>query len=334
MLKTVFAIYLLASPPVPSQAQTFDVFTPSSETGSTYAIGGVDSSNNQAVIEYLKCFNAPGGPCSLSSDLRVNFDDDLQTWVSDIATAKAQDVVAEATNPQEPADWTSVTNPTQIINKPAVFPPSSHEHAAGDIVSGVFFGGRISQSSVAQHQGTLVINSSQITGAKPASFIANFTEAAQDALASILSSAFIYDDQANTLGLRPKLFTSPTRTLVSGTNATGYQISSSRDAFVCYGGKMNTVTQALLLSGGASEVAIHLETAQTNSSIPSDWTTLASQNSSQSIALGVALTSTDGEPWSICRVIPAGRYVRLRTQVISGTGATFSINPLQQEVLL
>lgn len=127
---------------------------------------------------------------------------------------------------------------------------------------------------------------------------------------------------------------SPGRSLVSAPNATGFQISSTRNVLVCYEGKMTTITQALVVSSGNSEVAVHLEIANTNSTNPTDWTTIATQNSSQNIALGVAITSTDGEPWSLCRVIPAGKFVRIRSQIISGTGATFSINSTQQETQL
>lgn len=160
-------------------------------------------------------------------------------------------------------------------------------------------------------------------------------ERAQDAVGNILSAEFSYNDAGNTISLRPRSTNNtPGRTLVSTATSTGYQISSTRDALVMYEGKMNTVTQALVLSAGSSEVEVLLETANTNSTTASDWTVIARQNSSQNIALGVAITSTDGEPWSLSRIIPAGKYVRIRTNVVTGTGSSFSINSEQQETLL
>lgn len=64
---------------------------------------------------------------------------------------------------------------------PSTFTPSSHNHAAGDVTSGTFADGRISQSSVTQHEAALSIASSQITGTKTSSFISDFGTAARGA---------------------------------------------------------------------------------------------------------------------------------------------------------
>ncbi len=120
----------------------------------------------------------------------------------------------------------------------------------------------------------------------------------------------------------------PSRSLVTATNATGYQISSTRPAMACYEGQ----TQTTSTIGGPSTGSVFLETADTNSTTPGDWTTVASQTSSQTITLAVVLQSVDGEAWSFCRMIPAAKYVRIRSLTVTGTVSS-TINAQQQETL-
>lgn len=121
---------------------------------------------------------------------------------------------------------------------------------------------------------------------------------------------------------------SPGRSLVTTTSSTGFQVSASQIADVCYEGTFSTTSTI----GGPSAVSVFLETADTNSTTPGDWTTKAQQQNSQTITLAIALQSVDVEPWSLCRKIPAGKFVRIRQGGVTGT-ASASIGT-QQEVLI
>jgi len=52
----------------------------------------------------------------------------------------------------------------ELVSVPTTFTPTSHTHAASDIISGTFADARISQSSVTQHQASLSITESQVSG--------------------------------------------------------------------------------------------------------------------------------------------------------------------------
>lgn len=120
----------------------------------------------------------------------------------------------------------------------------------------------------------------------------------------------------------------PGRSLVTTTAATGYQISATRAAQVCYEGNFSTTSTI----GGPSSATVFLETADTNSTTPSDWTTKAQQTYSNTITLAVVLNQVQSNNWSFCRTIPAGKFVRLRSGGITGT-ASASLNTTQQETL-
>lgn len=121
----------------------------------------------------------------------------------------------------------------------------------------------------------------------------------------------------------------PGRSLVTATNATGFQISASRIVHVCYEGSFSTTSTI----GGPSSATVFLETSDTNSTTPSDWTVKAQQTYSNTITLAVVLNQVQGNNWSMCRYVPAGKFVRLRTGNVTGA-ASATINASQQEVLL
>lgn len=50
----------------------------------------------------------------------------------------------------------------QIVNEPATFPPSAHNHAASEVTSGTFSDARIAQSNVTQHQAALSLAATQL----------------------------------------------------------------------------------------------------------------------------------------------------------------------------
>lgn len=131
-----------------------------------------------------------------------------------------------------------------------------------------------------------------------------------------------------TAGLNASINDAPGRSLVTTTASTGFQISATRNAQVCYEGSFSTTSSI----GGPSAASIFLETADTNSTTPGDWTTKAVQSYSNNITLAVVLNQVQGNNWSICRMIPAGKFVRIRSGSITGT-ASASINANQQEVL-
>lgn len=131
-----------------------------------------------------------------------------------------------------------------------------------------------------------------------------------------------------TSGVSISINDSPGRSLVTSTSATGYQVSATRVAEVCYEGSFSTTSSI----GGPSSASVFLETADTNSTTPGDWTTKAQQTYSNTITLAVVLNQVQGNNWSFCRYIPAGKYVRIRAGSITGT-ASASLNASQQETL-
>lgn len=131
-----------------------------------------------------------------------------------------------------------------------------------------------------------------------------------------------------TAGTALSINDAPARTLVTTTSATGFQISVTRVAEVCYEGSFSTTSTI----GGPSSASVFLETADTNSTTPGDWTIKAQQTYTNTITLAVVLNQVQGNNWSFCRVIPAGKFVRLRAGSITGT-ASASLNTTQQEVL-
>ncbi len=125
----------------------------------------------------------------------------------------------------------------------------------------------------------------------------------------------------------PTINDTPGRSLVTSTSATGYQISATRQSKGCYEGSVSTTSTI----GGPAAATVFLETADTNSTTPGDWTVRARQTYSNTITLAVVLNQVQSNNWSLCRDIPAGKYVRLRVGSVSGT-ASATINSEQQEV--
>lgn len=132
-----------------------------------------------------------------------------------------------------------------------------------------------------------------------------------------------------TAGTTISINDAPGRSLVTSTSATGFQVSATRIAQVCYEGSFSTTSTI----GGPSSASVFLETADTNSTTPGDWTVKATQTYSNTITLAVVLNQVQGNNWAMCRYIPAGKYVRIRSGSITGT-ASASINSQQQETLL
>lgn len=111
--------------------------------------------------------------------------------------------------------------------------------------------------------------------------------------------------------IRPasRLVQSASHSIVTGTGATGFQVSSANDANVAY-----SVTVAVTATiGGASSGTVVLETAATNSATPGDWTEVARFTNGQAITLAIVLQSVQTIAGELSGYVPAGSYVKLRS---------------------
>lgn len=99
--------------------------------------------------------------------------------------------------------------------------------------------------------------------------------------------------------------------------ANGFQISSTKDAFVHYSVKIACAVQIGVTAN--TEGYVVLEIAATNSSTAGDWTEIGRSPSGQNISLALALASTTTGGGQIAGVIPAGFYARLRSVNVAGT---------------
>lgn len=133
--------------------------------------------------------------------------------------------------------------------------------------------------------------------------------------------------RTSTTGISAKSFNnSPGRSLTTGTGATGFRPSATRDSMVNYS---ITVGTSVSLTGNSSGQVL-LEICPTNSANAGDWIEVGRVASGQSgsLVVGLVLNQTGGG--QIGALIPAGYYVKIRTVNVSGT-PTFTINS-QQEV--
>jgi len=120
----------------------------------------------------------------------------------------------------------------------------------------------------------------------------------------------------------------PGRTITTGTGATGFRPSTTRDAEAHYSVSIAT---SVSLAGNSSGYLV-LEIAPTNSATAGDWVEIARVSSGQSgsLVVGLALNQTGGG--QIAGIIPAGYYAKIRSVNVAGT-PTYTLNG-QQEVLL
>lgn len=153
-------------------------------------------------------------------------------------------------------------------------------------------------------------------------------EMAQDAIGSILSSEFVYDDAGNVISLRAKSFNYPT--VGTGNQrvlGTAYQLSSTRDVFVS---DAVDISSTLTLTGGATGTVI-MEYAD-DSGFTANVKTVSSTANGNTGALTIGLSLTQVATASLGGIIPAGKYKRTRTVNTAGT-PTFTYRS-SQEVLL
>ena len=123
---------------------------------------------------------------------------------------------------------------------------------------------------------------------------------------------------------------SPGRSIVTGTGATGFQISNTRDAMVNYSVTITTAVQIGVITNVDGYVV--LEIAPTNSAISGDWVEIARTPQAQNIGLALALSSTQKGGGNLSGAVPAGYYAKIRSVNTAGT-PTYTMNSAQ-EVLL
>lgn len=119
---------------------------------------------------------------------------------------------------------------------------------------------------------------------------------------------------------QPRSFATSTRSLTASTGATGFQISSTRDAQVSYAMKV-TATASI---GTPSEGHVVLEISPTNSASAGSWYQVGADcGNGQNVTLAALLTSVQTTYCTVSAMIPAGYYAKLRTITVSDT-PTFS----------
>lgn len=123
-----------------------------------------------------------------------------------------------------------------------------------------------------------------------------------------------------------KSISSPTRSIVTGTGATGFQVSATRPAWVWY--DLSVVTTASIAGNAAGD--IFLEVAPTNSATAGDWVKKGTFGNAQALSLAITLQSVQTTKGQLGTYVPAGYYVKLRS---SGSG-TVSYNFLESTEIL
>lgn len=106
-----------------------------------------------------------------------------------------------------------------------------------------------------------------------------------------------------------------TRSLVTGTGATGFQVSSTKNAWVNY--DVQIVSTASIAGNASGYVA--LEIAPTNSATAGDWVEIGRLTNAQALTLAITLQSVQTIGGQIGGYVPAGYYAKLRTVTSTGT---------------
>lgn len=172
--------------------------------------------------------------------------------------------------------------------------PPAHDHAASDITS----------------------------GQKTASFISDFSEAAQDAVAAALSAEFVYNDAGNGITMRALTVSAPSLAV-----NTARQASTSRWAFV----SVSVVVSATLSLLVGQEGIVTLEYAD-DSAFTTNVTTAQPSTSGNTASVNLSVTLTQKATATVGGFIPAGKYYRIKTTNVTGT-PTYG-TPAIQETLL
>lgn len=228
---------------------------------------------------------------------------------------------------QQPSDWNASAGVTRILNKPALF---SGVYADLTGKPTLFSGAYSALTGIPATFAPAAHNQAWSTITDRPTTLSGYgiTDAA-----SSTALALKFDKPTGTIGQYVRgdgsLATLPTaaaRTFTTPSRAlnTAFQISTTQDASVGY--SVDISVTSVLLAGASGRV--FLEYAD-NAAMT---TNLVRVSSSPSATGGVLNVTNLGSGW-VGGMIPAGRYVRIRTAIVSGT-PTFTIQADQQEVLL
>lgn len=121
---------------------------------------------------------------------------------------------------------------------------------------------------------------------------------------------------------------SVSHSVVTGTGATGFQVSSSRNAWVSYS---TTIVSTATISGNASGTVV-LEIAPTNSATAGDWVEVSRFTNGQALTLALTLQSVQTTSAPLVGFVPAGYYAKIRSINNSGT-PTYTYNSGQETLL-
>lgn len=190
---------------------------------------------------------------------------------------------------------------------------------AGDMYVGVSY---MNGSALEESQNLLVT---------PASWTSN------DQLIAAIVSAVVTYSTAQGYGITSADIINPnmgmaqsaeTRSIVTGTGATGFQISALKSALVNY--SVTIATTATI--GGSASGTVVLEVCATNSATAGDWVEIGRYTNGQAISLAIALQSVQTLAGQINGFVPAGYYAKLRSINNSGS-PTYTYNSGQKILL-
>lgn len=113
----------------------------------------------------------------------------------------------------------------------------------------------------------------------------------------------------------PWSWATSTRSIVTGTGATGFQVSSTRNTSDHYNVKVTTTASI----AGNADGYITFEIAPTNSATSTDWIEMGRCGNSQALTLAITLQSVQSTTCQITGDVPAGYYSKLRSVTTTGT---------------
>lgn len=116
-----------------------------------------------------------------------------------------------------------------------------------------------------------------------------------------------------------------TRSIITGTGATGFQVSSTRDAEVRYSTTIVTTSNI----AGSQNGTVVLEIAATNSATSTDWTELGRCTNGTAYTLAVAIQGVSTQACQIIGYVPSGFFAKIRSINNAGT-PSFTYNSGQE----
>lgn len=148
-----------------------------------------------------------------------------------------------------------------------------------------------------------------------ATFMGNNASTSPYIATSIKNGFLSSTDKVKLDAIQSPSASSATRSLTTGTGATGFQVSATRDSDVHYSSTI--VTTATI--GGSQSGTIVLEMATTNSATAGDWTEIGRCTNGQAITLALTLQSVQTIGCELSGFIPAGHYAKIRSINNAGT---------------